>query len=246
MNVVLIWCACFAIYLLFAGEVSWHEVTTGIVLATLVTGWARIIRWTSQRSFIFSREPIRPLVRGLISLFPGSLAAGRVLLRVAAVGGPAGGPQLQPFDCGVPHAYELPASLGRYKIAIGVVVVGLTTALAWTLRRSPWPAFPRLRRVARQLTRGGLGLLPEIIVCAAAALLRADEAGRAGSDFRLDRHHLDRETQAQSDRTRRALAVLLASLAPDRFIINVDRQSDTVLLHRIVPSEREIDPLWLI
>ena len=158
MTIVLICCAILAIYLLFAGQISWHEVATGIVLATLTTAWAGIIRGASQRYFRFAPEFLAPLGRGLGQLLPAAFATGGVLVRVAFVGGGGGHAESHDFALGVRD--------DRFRQSV--------------------------------------------------------------------------------DRARRATAVLLASSAPDRFVVNVDRGSGTVLIHAIVPGERELDPQWLI
>jgi hypothetical protein len=162
MSIVLIWCASFAIYLLFAGQVSLHEVATGVVLASFVTAWARIIRAASQRHFSFLPGFLWPLGCGLGQLFPAAFATGRVLARVAFLGGRAGHAETHDF---LPGASD-------------------------------------------------------------------DGPG----------HSLGQSV----DRARRACAVLLASCAPDRFVVNIDRDSSAVLIHAIVPGERELDPQWLI
>lgn len=161
MTILLIWCAILALYLLFAGQTSWHEVATGIVLATLTTAWARIIQGASRRYFRFAPQFLAPLGRGLGQLFPAAFATGGVLMRVAFLGGRAGHAETHDFLSG--------ASDGP-----------------------------------------------------------GDSLGQS------------------VDRARRACAVLLASCAPDRFVVNLDRDSGKVLVHAIVPGERELDPQWLI
>ena len=47
------------------------------------------------------------------------------------------------------------------------------------------------------------------------------------------------------DRTRRALAVICASLAPDRFVVDVEPDAQTALLHDILRRSRVPDPRWL-
>lgn len=158
MRIVVVCCATFAIYLLLAGQVSRHELATGIVLASLATAWASAIRGTSQWQFGFSSELLRPLGRGVAQLFSASIATGDVLVRVAIFGNGAGAAHEDGFSYG---------------------------------------------------PRGGTG-------------------GRS------------------VERTRRAFAVLLASWAPDRFVMNLDSRSDTALIHAIVPHKQEPDPQWLI
>lgn len=173
MSIVLIWCAAFASDLLFAGQISWHEIVTGIVLASLATAWMRTIRRASQRPFRFSAELLRPLARALGKLVPATFATGAVLVRVAGLGHRAGDAEVHDFEYGAPddsdgsiESTDLLAAEGRLRQAV--------------------------------------------------------------------------------DRARRALALLLVSYAPDRFVVNVEAHSGTVLIHVIVPSRREPDPRWLI
>lgn len=252
MSIVLTWCAGFTVYLLFAGQISWHEVATGIVLASLSTAWARIIRRTSQRHFRFSSNLLRPLGRGLAQLFPATFATGAVLARVAALGGRTGHCRANYFEYGEREDSTsglrgaisgLVASAGRHKIGIGLVLVGLTTALTWTIRRMPRRVLTSVR-LPGWLTRAVSRALPQLLAFGA-ALLRVWETVRPAG--RSERDHLDNGVAKQSvDRTRRAFAVLLASCTPDRFVVNLDRRSQTALVHVIVPDERELDPLWLI
>jgi hypothetical protein len=154
MSIIPIWSVSFGLYLLFAGEISLHEIATGLVLAGLATVWAYLIRQTSPRDFALCYELADPLLRGVKHLIPATLATAVVLSRIAAVGGPAG---------------------------------------------------------------------------------------------RLDSDNFDYGTREHSeDRTRRAFAVLLASFAPDRFVVDVRRRSWSVLTHVIVSGQQEPDPRWLI
>lgn len=154
MSIIPIWCVSFGLYLLFAGEVSLHEIVTGLVLASLAMVWALLIRRTSPRDFTFCYELARALLRSLMHLIPATLETGVALSRIAAMGGPAG---------------------------------------------------------------------------------------------RLDSDNFDYGTREHSeDRARRAFAVLLASFAPDRFVVDVRGRSWSVLTHVIVPRQQESDPRWLI
>jgi hypothetical protein len=46
-------------------------------------------------------------------------------------------------------------------------------------------------------------------------------------------------------RSRRALAVLCASLAPDRFVVHLDHRRREAIMHAITHAKRESDPEWL-
>jgi hypothetical protein len=48
------------------------------------------------------------------------------------------------------------------------------------------------------------------------------------------------------DRTRRASAVLIASLAPDNFVVRAPPHKDRVLMHTILSTDATRDPRWLI
>ncbi|HET7587606.1 MAG TPA: hypothetical protein VFL45_05950 [Gammaproteobacteria bacterium] len=47
------------------------------------------------------------------------------------------------------------------------------------------------------------------------------------------------------DRARRATAVLIASLAPDNFVVRAPPHKDRVLVHTIVPGDATRDSRWL-
>jgi hypothetical protein len=47
------------------------------------------------------------------------------------------------------------------------------------------------------------------------------------------------------DRTRRALAVIFASLAPDRFVVDIVSDTETALLHDVLRRGRMPDREWL-
>lgn len=88
---------------------------------------------------------------------------------------------------------------------------------------------------------GGLG--PATVRTAAVlarAALRGGSPGRAGrGPFHFG---LDDDPAARS---RRALAVLCASLAPDRFVVHLDRRRNDAVMHAVVHTERQPDPEWL-
>lgn len=154
MRAILVtWCLVFAIYLLFAGTVSLHELVTALVLASLGAAWARLIRHCSPRQFSVSREMVPPVLRATGGLVSATAHTGKLLLKIVAAGG----------------------SPGRSHI----------------------------------------------------------------TDF----HYGRRNDPAQ--RSRRAAAVLIASMSPDRFVVDVDRKSRTVLIHNLVRRDHEPDPQWL-
>ena len=48
-----------------------------------------------------------------------------------------------------------------------------------------------------------------------------------------------------SARTRRAMALLLASLTPDRFVVRLKPEAGGTFVHHIVPADHAVDPSWL-
>jgi hypothetical protein len=153
MATIVIWCVAFGSYLLFAGTISFNEVITGALAATLAAAWAYLVSSCSRRRFGAHLEQIAPGFRAAASLGPATLRTSAVLARVAVRGGSPG-------------------------------------------------------RAARNALRFG--------VC-------DDPAARS----------------------RRALAVLGASLAPDRFVIHLDHRRSEAIMHAIDRAERESDPEWL-
>ncbi|HEY7300715.1 MAG TPA: hypothetical protein VH684_22690 [Xanthobacteraceae bacterium] len=152
MSLILIWCVSFALYLLFAGEVSAHELICAAVLASLLTAWSRLIRSCSQRCFGFTWNAAASVTRAIASLLPATARTGGALV---------------------------------------------------------------------------------------AAICRLQSLGRAHSvGFR---HGAEEEA---GERTRRAVAVLCASLAPDRFVVSLERGKEA-LIHHIVSGARRPDERWL-
>jgi hypothetical protein len=153
MTTIVIWCVAFGSYLLFAGTISFDELITGAVVATLAAAWAYLISDCSRRRFSAHREQIIPALRTIAGLGPATLRTALILARVAMRGGTPG-------------------------------------------------------RAMRSRLRFG--------VC-------DDPAARS----------------------RRALAVLGASLAPDRFVVHLDHRRSEAVMHAIARAERQSDPEWL-
>lgn len=130
------------------------------------------------------------------------------------------------------------------ELATAAVLASFATAWAALIRNA---AAPVRFAVFRQLFAAGLravfGLVPAT-VRTWGTLLRAAVSGRSPSratvaDFRYGVEDDPRE------RSRRALAVLGASLAPDRFVVRVDPERSRVLLHDFGHPNRVPDAGWL-
>ncbi len=80
MTVVATWCLCGAVYLLFAGQLSWHEGVTAIVLASLATLWSVLIRRCSSARFARPPHLAIALLRALLDVAPATTGAGTILV----------------------------------------------------------------------------------------------------------------------------------------------------------------------
>jgi multisubunit Na+/H+ antiporter MnhE subunit len=147
------WCLSLGTYLLFAGTISLTEFLAGLACATVLTGWARVIRRHSGRHFVAAREQIWPVLAALADLVPATGHTGIVLAKAAIAGGS-------------------PGCSRRFRFRFG-----------------------------------------------------ADDD--------------------PSDRTRRAIAILIASLAPNRFVVDAERNRGFALMHAIDGSQGETDAEWL-
>jgi multisubunit Na+/H+ antiporter MnhE subunit len=152
MTAFAIWCLAFAVYLLFAGTVSFNELVTSLLLAGAASLWAYVIRRVSSVRFAASWDGARHFLRALTTI---------------------------------------PLAIAR-------------TALVF----------------AKVIVKGG-------------------EPGRAHAN------PFFQGATSAGERTRHAAAVLGASLTPDRFVVTVNREHDTALVHEIVGDERELDHRWL-
>jgi hypothetical protein len=153
MTTIVIWCVAFGSYLIFAGTISFNEVSTGAVVAALAAAWAYLISDRSRQRFGARREQVAPALRAVAGLGPATLHTAAILTRAGLHGGSPG-------------------------------------------------------RALRSPLRFGL----------------EDDPGA---------------------RSRRALAVLCASLAPDCFVVHLDHRRSEAVMHAIDRAERESDPEWL-
>jgi multisubunit Na+/H+ antiporter MnhE subunit len=152
MTAFAIWLLAFAVYLLFAGTVSFNELVTGLLLAGAASLWAYVIRRVSSVRFAASRDGARHFLRALTTIPLALARTAFVFAKVIAKRGEPGRSHANPFVQGAASAGE---------------------------------------------------------------------------------------------RTRRAAAVLCASLTPDRFVVAIHREHDAAFVHDIVGHDRELDHRWL-
>lgn len=130
-----------------------------------------------------------------------------------------------------------------HELATAVVLAGLAAAWAQFIRGCSPLRFAASRQLAMPIVRAGVALFR---ATARTGKLLVKVAVAGGSPGRLhvtDFHYGRRNDGAQ--RSRRAAAVLLASLSPDRFVVEVDRKKRVVLVHNLVRRDHEPDPRWL-
>jgi hypothetical protein len=153
MTTTVVWCLAFGSYLIFAGTISFNELITAALVATLSAAWAYLIAACSRRRFSAHREQIFPVLCAIGSLGPATLRTGAALTHAVLRGGSPG-------------------------------------------------------RAVRSPLRFGM----------------CDD---------------------RAARSRRAVAVLGASLTPDRFVVHLDHRRSEAVLHTIYSAERVLDPEWL-
>lgn len=95
-----------------------------------------------------------------------------------------------------------------------------------------------LQQVARSI-----GHLPVAVVRTAGVLTSAIVRGTSPGRFYEVQFRASQGGAAES--TRRALAVLCASLAPDSFVVDAEPERNVASIHRIVPGHHSPDQRWL-
>jgi len=123
------------------------------------------------------------------------------------------------------------------------VLASLAAAWAHAIRQCSRRPFSVASEQIMPVLRAVAGLFPATLrTCA--TLLKAVAAG--GSPGRALRCRFEfGMAEDPRARTRRAVAVLCASLAPDSFVVTADRAKGEVLIHSIDRSGRHRDPGWL-
>jgi hypothetical protein len=134
-------------------------------------------------------------------------------------------------------------TLSLDELITGAVLATLAAAWARTISACSWQRFAAAREQIMPVVRALGGVFPATLRTFAillAVVVRGSSPGRAMAtrfSFGL--------AEDPRQRSRRAIAVLCASLAPDRFVVNVERARAEALIHGIEPGGRELDPGWL-
>jgi hypothetical protein len=129
------------------------------------------------------------------------------------------------------------------ELITGAAVATLATAWAYLISGCARRRFGASREQIVPALRAIAGLAPATLRTAAiltGAALRGGSPGRAlRSPLRFG------VWDDPAARSRRALAVLCASLAPDRFVVHLDQGRSEAVMHAIGRAEREVNPEWL-
>ncbi|TNC12697.1 hypothetical protein FF100_13580 [Methylobacterium terricola] len=137
----------------------------------------------------------------------------------------------------------LAGAAGTHEVATGIVVAGLTTAWAGRIRTEAKRHFRFSRTHLAPWSRALAGL-GSATLRTGAALARAVLVGsHPGHAHRRPFRRGPEDEPAE--RARRAGAVLLASLAPDSFVLRADPGRDEALIHALGESPPPADPRWL-
>ncbi|HEX4041177.1 MAG TPA: hypothetical protein VHY10_05705 [Xanthobacteraceae bacterium] len=129
------------------------------------------------------------------------------------------------------------------ELVTAVVLAGLAAAWAQFIRGCSPRRFAKSRELVAPLWRA-IGSLFRATAQTGKLLLKVAAAGGSPGRLHVTNFHYGRRNDPVQ-RSRRAAAVLLASLAPDRFVVAVDRKSRTVLIHNLIRRDHEPDRRWL-
>jgi hypothetical protein len=124
----------------------------------------------------------------------------------------------------------------------GLAVAGLMTVWATVIRRSSPDRFEASWQLVRHVLRA-IAAVPPAAVRTGLAFFRNVVAGASPGRAHRDPFRFGGDNAI--DRSRRAIAVLCASLAPDRFVVSVRRDDEVALTHYVVRRDHDPDPRWL-
>ncbi|AWN53554.1 hypothetical protein [Methylobacterium sp. 17Sr1-1] len=137
----------------------------------------------------------------------------------------------------------LAGEASTHEIATGIVVASLVTAWAGRIRTGAKRHFRFSRAHLAPWGRALWGLGPATLRTGAAltrVILVGTHLGHA------HRRPFRRGPEDEpAERARRAGALLLASLAPDSFVLRADPGRDEALIHALGETPPPADPLWL-
>jgi hypothetical protein len=134
-------------------------------------------------------------------------------------------------------------TLSLHELITAVVLASFVAAWVQFIRNCSPQRFVASYALVKPILRATAGLFPATARTGKLLFKVAVTGGSPGrlhvTDFRYGRRN------DSMQRLRRAAAVLSASLSPDRFVVEVDRKKDAVLIHNLVRRDHEPDPRWL-
>jgi hypothetical protein len=133
-------------------------------------------------------------------------------------------------------------ALSGDEFGTAIVLASLSALWATLIRRQSRLRFAAPRGLFTHLAQAIAGV-PGAVLRTGAVLMRAIKRG--GSPGRAHETRFRYGSSGAKERARRAAAVFCASLAPDRFVVNVLRDHDAVLLHDLGARRGEPDDRWL-
>jgi hypothetical protein len=138
----------------------------------------------------------------------------------------------------------LAGQAGLHEALTGAIVAGLMTAWAGRVRGHAARRYAFPAGTLRQGGRALAGLLPATVRTGRVLLRAAVSGAQPGHALRRAFAH-GPETDP-GERGRRACAVLLALLTPDRFVLRADPGRDEALVHALGRPGPAPDPRWLV
>ena len=129
------------------------------------------------------------------------------------------------------------------ELITGAVAATLAAAWAYVISDCARRRFGAHREQIVPTLRAIAGLGPATLRTAAVLIGAALHGGSPGRALRGPLRFGVCDDPAA--RSRRALAVLCASLAPDRFVVHLDHRRSEAVMHAIDGAERQSDPEWL-
>jgi hypothetical protein len=133
--------------------------------------------------------------------------------------------------------------ISRNELVTGCVLASFAAVWAYSAREISNVRFAASRRQIRPILRATAKLGPATARTGIQLLYFAANGGRLARAVQVTFESGAADDPA--DRSRRAIAMLGASLAPDRFVVNEDRGRSRVDIHEITRSGRDPEPEWL-
>ena len=134
-------------------------------------------------------------------------------------------------------------NVAQPELFTGVVVAILALALAIVVRRSSTVHAQIRMSMLRRAWRLPLLLIADTVRVGATVLRSL--TGRRGPHGRFRAVRYRATTDSSPDVGRRVLTAWAASIAPNRYVIGIDREAEVLLVHELAPTRRDIDPLKL-